>query len=85
MYACIFSYALLASKDVAIQEEFFPLFRYWIAQKAMLGARCVGEGAEIRGKVHEKLWNDIHCEATSISYLNMRRCFRITRYIHGEF
>ena len=70
MYACIFSYALLASKDVAIQEEFFPLFRYWIAQKAMLGARCVGEGAEKRGKVHEKLWNDIHCEATSISYLN---------------
>ena len=42
MYACTISYALLASKDVAIHEEFFPLFRYWIAQKAMLGARCGG-------------------------------------------
>ena len=67
-HACI-SYTLLVCKDIAINEEFFPLFRYWIAQKALFGTRCRGSGKS-RGEVLERLWNDIYCEATSISYLN---------------
>ena len=69
-YVCIFSYALLVSRDIAIGEEFYPLFRYWIAWNAMPDARCAGEAVKVGGKVYGRLWSDTHCQDASISYLS---------------